>query len=312
MGLALTPSCTRRDEEPDASIALGKNILLLLPQCSSLYSPKTITSEEAFPGRDHEYLHLRDNFCGTVVDHSSGGPHKDLPCLQDQNVYLCGDLHGADIDALAVAENVFVVKEFSKCPSDFGCLSSWRVVGLGQVPVLVHGLGIFFRRLFAPDAHMFHRIKREHVFQSLTESNKPGIAHRTGIYLSPVSEDSKRNVHFNLLRCSSNFSGPTESFGFTDWHIIHHLNRESNRIFQGPAPLNHVLAQIYHNHPQVPDKSRKQTKAKIKAHADKTKDMPTSAPLSLTHSSSFPFHSISLQHLICLLHFVSCSISSFM
>ena len=38
------------------------------------------------------------------------------------------------------------------------------------------------------------------------------------------------------------------------------------------APLNHVLAQVYHNTEATDE--RKQTKAKIKAHADKTKDMP--------------------------------------
>ena len=40
-----------------------------------------------------------------------------------------------------------------------------------------------------------------------------------------------------------------------------------------PASLNHVLAQIYYNKSATED--QKQTKAKIKAHSDKTKDMPT-------------------------------------
>jgi hypothetical protein len=50
------------------------------------------------------------------------------------------------------------------------------------------------------------------------------------------------------------------------------LNQEAASIFQHHAPLNHVLAQIYHNTPATT--AQKQSKAKISAHADKTKDMP--------------------------------------
>lgn len=50
------------------------------------------------------------------------------------------------------------------------------------------------------------------------------------------------------------------------------LNQEAASIFQNQAPLNHVLAQIYHNTPAAT--AQKQSKAKISAHADKTKDMP--------------------------------------
>ena len=56
------------------------------------------------------------------------------------------------------------------------------------------------------------------------------------------------------------------------------LNDEAARIFGAShAPLNHVLAQIYHNTPSMTlpgGTKQKQTKAKIKAHSDKTKDMP--------------------------------------
>ncbi len=49
-------------------------------------------------------------------------------------------------------------------------------------------------------------------------------------------------------------------------------DREAGRIFRDHAPLNHVLAQVYANTPAT--EGRKQTKARISAHADKTKDMP--------------------------------------
>lgn len=140
---------------------------------------------------------------------------------------------------------------------------------LGRVPVRIGGVGVFYRRFFA-DSH-FHDITAEHEFQALTESVKPSTAHRTGLYLTPVSRHGDE-LHFHLLRCSTNLSGPTENFCATDRRIVEALNREADTIFRDHAPLNHVLAQIYANTPATD--GHKQTKAKISAHADKTKDMP--------------------------------------
>jgi hypothetical protein len=89
--------------------------------------------------------------------------------------------------------------------------------------------------------------------------------------LTPVTQDSEE-LHFHLLRCSTNLSGPTDNFRAHDRHIVEALNQEAAVIFQNQAPLNHVLAQIYHNTPAAA--VQKQAKAKISAHADKTKDMP--------------------------------------
>lgn len=144
-------------------------------------------------------------------------------------------------------------------------------VAPGASTVRVHGVGVYYRRFFEPGFDHFHRIGAEHTFQSLTESTKPGTAHRTGIYLTPVERDGGE-LHFRLLRCSTNLSGPTENFRATDRQIVDALNAEAARIFENHAPLNHVLAQVYHN--THADAGRKQAKAKISAHADKTKDMP--------------------------------------
>ncbi|MFE1320220.1 hypothetical protein [Kitasatospora phosalacinea] len=132
-------------------------------------------------------------------------------------------------------------------------------------------LGVYYRRFFDPGEDHFGRISTEHAFQSLTESTKPGTAHRSGIYLTPVTADGAE-LHFRLLRCSTNLSGPTEGFRATDTRIVDALNREAATVLRGHAPLNHVLAQIYHNTPATA--GRKQSKARISAHADKTKDMP--------------------------------------
>ncbi|AFY94161.1 hypothetical protein [Chamaesiphon minutus] len=146
-----------------------------------------------------------------------------------------------------------------------------KLVDLGRMPMLVHGVGVYYRRFFDLDCDLFNRISTEHAFQTLTESNKPGKAHRTGIYLTPVTQEGE-DLHFRLLRCSTNLSGPTENFRKTDRYIVDALNQKAAFIFQHQAPLNHVLAQIYHNTPAAA--AKKQSKAKISAHADKTKDMP--------------------------------------
>ena len=211
---------------------------------------------------------LAKDFCGTVltVDDVSSG----LPSFLNKTVYLCGDLAkagGLELE-LKAAERVFVIRELSHDDDDS---VSWPVVGVGRVPILVHGVGVLYRRFFDPGLDYFNRIRAEHAFQSLTESNKPGKAHRTGLYLTPVEQIGEA-LHFRLLRCSSNLSGPTENFRDSDRHIVDALNEEAAVIFQNQAPLNHVLAQIYWNTPATA--TQKQTKAKIKGHADKTKDMP--------------------------------------
>ncbi|MFC7791214.1 hypothetical protein [Streptomyces cinereoruber] len=207
----------------------------------------------------------------TPEDLASGAPD-----LAGKTVYLCGDVSGISRSPLRAAERVFVVRELSHGYGE-GDGTAWTVVGLGRVPLRVHGVGVYYRRFFAPEADHFEKIRTEHAFQSLTESTKPGTAHRSGIYLTPVTRDGDA-LHFRLLRCSTNFSGPTENFRPTDTHIVEELNREAATVFRGQAPLNHVLAQIYHNTHATPE--RRQSKARISAHADKTKDMPVNGVMA--------------------------------
>ncbi|MFI9157811.1 hypothetical protein [Kitasatospora aureofaciens] len=208
---------------------------------------------------------LRD-FFGSVItpeDLASSSPD-----LAQKTVYLCGDISRINARQLHAADRVFVIRDLSHNHAD----APWPLVDLGRVPVRVAGAGVYYRRFFEPDADHFHRIRAEHAFQSLTESTKPGSAHRSGIYLTPVTRTGDDELHFRLLRCSTNLSGPTENFGPTDTDIVDALNREAATVFRDHAPLNHVLAQTYHNTHATPE--RKQSKAKISSHADKTKDMP--------------------------------------
>ena len=144
-------------------------------------------------------------------------------------------------------------------------------------PMLVHGLGVFYPQLFNPSDGYFQRVTAAHEFQSLTESNKPSKAIRSGIYLSPVDRRGDE-LHFNLLRCSTNLSGPTDGFADVDHEIVGAISRCVDQTFDGAAPLNHVLAQTYPNLPAEGD--TKQRKAKISNHADKTKDMPRSGVIA--------------------------------
>ncbi|MEV5203280.1 hypothetical protein [Streptomyces sp. NPDC053720] len=215
--------------------------------------------------RDHDVV--REFFGSTITpeDLTSGSPD-----LAQRTVYLCGDVSGISAGQLRAAARVFVVRELSRgYDEDDG--RPWTRVDLGRVPRRVHGVGVYYPRFFGPGADHFGRISAEHAFQSLTESTKPGTARRSGIYLTPVTQNGDE-LHFRLLRCSTNLSGPTEGFGPTDTDIVEELNREAAAVFQDQAPLNHVLAQIYHN--TLATAGRKQSKAKISAHADKTKDMP--------------------------------------
>lgn len=123
----------------------------------------------------------------------------------------------------------------------------------------------YFKNFF--DKNYFNLIKNSHNFQDLTESNKPGISYRKGLYLTKCFRENDI-VNFKLLRCSTNLKGPTENFNEFDEEIIKKVN-EMTISLGYKAELNHVLAQIYNNY--VVD--GKDKKAKIKEHSDKTKDM---------------------------------------
>jgi hypothetical protein len=145
----------------------------------------------------------------------------------------------------------------------------------GEVePVNLHNLALYFRPALTRTDY-FDAIKSEHTFQSLTESNKPNHSFRKGIYLSKVQKTDDE-TRFNLLRCSTNLDGPTLNFRSTDQEIIELANNLAVRHFTRPARLNHVLAQIYENTKLFGPAGDvvKERKAKIKEHADKTKDMP--------------------------------------
>ncbi|MFN0201357.1 MAG: hypothetical protein ACKVTZ_07540 [Bacteroidia bacterium] len=214
-----------------------------------------------------ELQQLMENFCGIVVKSLSEVEGE----LRSKRLYVCGDISQFEnIDGLA-----FIIKELSYHYETVDN-ENFKLINLGQVPVIVSNSGVYFRQLFEENGY-FERIKAEHEFQALTESTKPGTAFRKGIYLAEVvkeiTQEHNEVLHFHLLRCSSNFSGATGNFREADHEVLKIMNEAAKYVFEQETKLNHVLAQIYEN-----TKSEvKETKAKIKAHSDKTKDMPQEA-----------------------------------
>ena len=89
-------------------------------------------------------------------------------------------------------------------------------------------------------------------------------------------------IQFNLLRCSTNLNGPTDNFRDIDREVVDKVNRVSKFFFEEQVELNHVLAQIYQHSSQVQNNKKIEKKAVIKAHSDKTKDMPGTALIAFT------------------------------
>ncbi|AUC77614.1 hypothetical protein CW732_18785 [Olleya sp. Bg11-27] len=211
--------------------------------------------------------YLKTNFNGNVVKRFSDIKNTEKAI----RMYVIGDIQLLDTDAKAV----LIIKEYSFNYDNINT-DNFKIIGEGQVPVHLHNAGVFYRQFFE-DENYFSKIEAEHQFQHLTESTKQSVALRKGIYLSRITKkESSKNeeqFHFKLLRCSTNLTGPTDNFRTTDTHIVNKINEAVKFDFEKKTELNHVLAQIYENKKKDKDHP-KDVKAKIKAHSDKTKDMP--------------------------------------
>ncbi len=252
------------------NILLSKTNLLVL-----------LTGDHAI-AKDPELVELAKLFCGSVIR-----TQEDIDTAvtianeagREIDIFFAGDLspaHQALLTSLRSRLTCFgnqpivfsVINEKVINGEDIEALSPYASVSMGQVPINVYNVGVYYRDLFGPDGtDYFTTLETEHKFQVLTDSNKPSSAYRKGIYLSEVVE-TREGPQFHVLRCSTNLDGPTEGFTNTDRHIVNTINNCAFRYFQEKTDLNHVLAQIYYNNADT------EKKAKIKEHSDKTKDMP--------------------------------------
>lgn len=228
-------------------ISKSKNALLILPSAK---------------GENSELNYLKENFCGKILENLS-----DIQHSNGLKIYVCGDLEKIEDQNTTM----YVIEELS---CKYESLNNVQLISLGKVPVVIHNAGIYFRNLFDDDDY-FNLIQSQHVFQELTESTKQSKALRKGIYLTAISKEETTTqgeiLHYRLLRCSSNLTGPTDNFREADHNIINTLNDAVTYVFEKETQLNHVLAQIYE---YQKNDNGKEVKAKIKAHSDKTKDMP--------------------------------------
>jgi hypothetical protein len=228
--------------------------VLLMPnvQLSEIFESEFMSSE---------FEYVTNNFCGRII----GSIEEINP---DNILYLTGNIQLYNLHG--IRNIIYVIGEFSINQED---TFRYRIITVGEVPINIHNVGVYFRNFFDDGIDYFNSIRNEHNFQTLTESNKPSVSFRTGIYLSNV-EDINNERHFRLLRCSTNLCGPTDNLRNTDRNIIEKLNNKSQQFFEyGGGNFNHVLAQIYENSKTIVNGKAKIRKAKIAEHSDKTKDM---------------------------------------
>ena len=244
-----------------------------------------------------ELKYIKDNFCGLILSDVN-----DLLISDDKDdviIYFCGDIE-SNIQIIN-KNNVYFIYDFC---TNINLRDTNKIIHSGKVPINISGVGVFFRNYFGSfdsTKDYFNSIEKEHEFQSLTESNKPSNAFRKGIYLTKV-EKKDDGLHFNLLRCSSNLSGPTDNLRDTDEIIIKQANVMNHAFFDQKVDLNHVLAQIYYNTKlsflfvwcmhvmnfiwNILFKSEYYNvnniirKARISVHSDKTKDMPRNGTMA--------------------------------
>jgi len=272
----------------EASLVLKKHVLL----CSYV------------SGESDDLDYIKSHFCGNVFTKIEDfTAHKVSP---GTFLYLAGNVATYSMLELSNYQSIFVIEELS---DECGECDKFQLINLGQVPINVFNVGLFFRNYFGNQIAHFNEIEAQHKFQYLTESNKITNAYRQGIYLTKVeavpgetkeaveaaSRETKEAVEavsgetkeavpvdtelkFKLLRCSTNFNGPTDNFREIDNEIIDQVNNIRQSFFEDSSEFNHVLAQIYNNHvDNLENDITKERKARISTHSDKTKDMPKNA-----------------------------------
>lgn len=245
-----------------------------------------ICLDSHFTDKPNDHLNfLKANFCGVVITNVEKINTIPLPLDRTKLIYLTGNISELfALDFIQQCEKLFIVKEFSHNYDSYDnndkLSKSTSFITHGQVSINVNNVGVYWRNAYnSNDKEMdyYHLITTEHKFQNLTESNKPGQAFRKGIYITKVAKMTEvtEQYKFNLLRCSSNFTGPTDNVRDVDKYIMGETNLLAKNFFVGGAELNHVLAQTYENRYAENDKGKiVEKKASIKVHSDKTKDMP--------------------------------------
>ncbi|AYV86588.1 MAG: hypothetical protein Sylvanvirus4_2 [Sylvanvirus sp.] len=283
--------------EIESSLITNKHIFLCIPE--------QVNTLECY---HKEVTNLQSHFCGLVFtdiktcEEYMNMTSANIGQVDDTMIYICGDIlknytELKDLLQIVLPLKWNIIQELSHNYEEKDIeitITNSQLIGLGQVPLNIYNTGVYFRKYFNSNRKSklkdyFDLVSHEHEFQSLTESDKPSDALRTGIYLTKIVEEVKEELKLNLLRCSSNLRGPTGNFKEIDVDIVNQVNTLSSLFFKHSSPLNHVLAQVYEN--KLFTKSNDSSsiardssvssvssllvekKAKIKEHSDKSKDM---------------------------------------
>jgi len=104
--------------------------------------------------QNEEIEYLKKNFFGIVVTELD-----DITTFPlDRIVYLCGDIQKA-IDIIKYNDIKFtsinIIEELS---TNFGeLLENAKLINVGQVPLNIYGVGIYFRKYFPDNANYFNQ-----------------------------------------------------------------------------------------------------------------------------------------------------------
>ncbi len=215
-----------------------------------------------------EPYELGGTFCGHVVSAIDDDTKPVIP--DDAVVFVVGDVAHVCAAAGVSPASVLAIQGMTR-----NVPASTVVVNVGKVPLVVPGIGVLYPRYFPSGC--YERVRTAHTLQALTESSKPGESLRRGIYITRVTPGADDDLHFKLLRCSTNLSGPTDNRRQIDDVLISGVNELREHNFAGSAELDHVLAQEYSN--TITDTGRSK-KASISSHSDKTEDMPSNGTMA--------------------------------
>lgn len=112
-----------------------------------------------------KYMEIKEKFCGKVI-------YKLDDIKQCSNIYLCGNIEliNSSINYSSNA-NYYIVDELS-----YNNNTSFTIKSIGQIPLNYYNVGVLYKNIFG--RNYFNDIESNHVFQELTESNKPSKAFR--------------------------------------------------------------------------------------------------------------------------------------
>lgn len=206
---------------------------------------------------DPEFVRLTQKFCGQVATSLT---LDSVTFHTSSLVYYCGDVTQLDLTKFTKYSQVFLVKEFcTNIPEN----AQFPVIRYGEIPLNVHGMGVLVRDAFPMETDWYDEVTKAHNWQHLTVHNNKSDAHRLGTYLCEVKDNGNGEYDYLLMRCSTNFRGPTQCFQDVDRFLLRRATQLLQPYFKQQVKLNHILAQMYVNG---------QTKAGISRHADKDED----------------------------------------